>query len=67
MMIARHGLEATPYLICVGKSGWLFDAPQAFPKSRPHLAERVKFLASIDDVSLAALYAREVHRLSQFL
>ena len=58
MMIARHGLEATPYLICVGKSGWLFDAPQAFLKSRPHLAERVTFLASIDDVSLAALYAR---------
>ncbi len=58
MMIARHGLEATPYLICVGKSGWLFDAPLAFLKSRPHLAERVKFLSSIDDASLAALYAR---------
>jgi hypothetical protein len=57
MMIARRGLDQTPYLLCVGKPGYLFDAPQNFVKSRPHLESRIRFLEGIDDPSLASLYA----------
>jgi glycosyltransferase involved in cell wall biosynthesis len=56
MMIARRGLEASPCLICVGRPGWLFEAPQTYLKARPYLAERIKFLDNVDDASLAALY-----------
>src|SRR5271166_2187803 len=55
-LIARLGLENTPYLICVGKRGWMFDAATAYLGGRPKLQHRVRFLSGVDDRSLSALY-----------
>ena len=57
LMIARRGVRATPYLQCVGKPGYSFDAALTYVKSRPLLESKIRFLETIDDSSLAALYA----------
>jgi glycosyltransferase involved in cell wall biosynthesis len=50
--------DRVPQLVCVGKSGWKFDAAQAFLGSHPELASWIVFLSGISDNELATLYER---------
>jgi Glycosyl transferases group 1 len=55
-LIRRHGAEAVPDLVCVGKRGWLADAPFALLAGSRALRERVFLLHDIPDTELDALY-----------
>ena len=55
-MIRRHGADAVPDLVCVGKRGWLADAPFALLAGSRTLRERVFLLHDIPDTELDALY-----------
>jgi glycosyltransferase involved in cell wall biosynthesis len=55
-LLSNLGPESTPYLVCVGKQGWMFENAQAFLKSRPKLQRRVRFLSGVDDDALSSLY-----------
>ena len=57
-LIAKLGLDDTPYLACVGKRGSMFDNALAYLKSRPKLQRKVRFLSGVDDQFLPALYDR---------
>ena len=55
-LIRRHGAEAVPDLVCVGKRGWLADAPFALLAGSRTLRDRVFVLHDIPDTELDALY-----------
>lgn len=55
-LIRRHGAEAVPDLVCVGKRGWLADAPFALLAGSRTLRERVFLLHGVSDTELDALY-----------
>jgi glycosyltransferase involved in cell wall biosynthesis len=55
-LIARHGAEAVPPLVCVGNSGWLNDRVYAMLADHPELAGKVTMLARVSDDALALLY-----------
>lgn len=56
-LINKIGLSRTPYLLCVGKKGWLFDPALNFLNGRRELASRVKLMSNIGDELLAELYS----------
>lgn len=55
-MIREKGEAATPYLLCVGKSGWRFEEAQDFMAVRKHLGRRVRFVSNLSDDVLGQLY-----------
>ena len=55
-LIERHGIEAVPYLICLGRAGWLFDEPAEFLRTNPALHDRILLISSLTDGALATLY-----------
>lgn len=55
-MLAAHGPERTPKLVCVGGKGWLNDAVFARLRSDPALARHVLMLSGVPDAELDALY-----------
>lgn len=55
-LIERHGTEAVPYLICLGRAGWLFDEAAEFLRANPALHERILLISSLTDGALATLY-----------
>lgn len=55
-MLAAHGPERTPKLVCVGGKGWLNDAVFARLRSDPALARHVLMLTGVPDAELDALY-----------
>ncbi|MBU2383450.1 MAG: glycosyltransferase family 4 protein, partial [Alphaproteobacteria bacterium] len=55
-MLAAHGPERTPKLVCVGGRGWLNDAVFARLRSDPALARHVLMLTGVPDAELDALY-----------
>lgn len=55
-LIRRHGAEAVPDLVCVGKRGWLADAVFALLSGSAALRERVSMLHDVPDTELDALY-----------
>ena len=55
-LIRRHGAAAVPDLVCVGKRGWLADAPFALLAGSQTLRERVALLHDVSDTELDALY-----------
>ena len=55
-LIRRHGAEAVPDLVCVGKRGWLADAAFALLDGSRTLRDRVSLLHGIPDTELDALY-----------
>ena len=56
-LVERHGMAATPYLVCLGRSGWLFDEAAEYLRANPALHERILLISSVTDGVLAALYA----------
>ncbi|MEW9583922.1 glycosyltransferase [Paraburkholderia sp. DGU8] len=57
-LIAKHGVDAVPTLVCVGKRGWLFDQANALLEADATLANKVVLLSGISDDDLASLYKR---------
>ena len=54
-LLRRHGAEAVPDLVCVGKQGWLAEAALALHANSPVLRERVQLLHAVPDAALDAL------------
>ncbi|MBX6743764.1 MAG: glycosyltransferase [Acetobacteraceae bacterium] len=55
-LIRRHGAEAVPDLVCVGKRGWLAEAALSLHANSPALREKVALLHGIPDTALDGLY-----------
>lgn len=55
-LLRRHGAEATPDLVCVGKRGWLAEPALALHANSPLLQEKVHLLHGVADAALEALY-----------
>ena len=55
-LIRRHGAEAVPDLVCVGKRGWKADDAFALLAGSRTLRERVFLLHDVSDTELDALY-----------
>lgn len=55
-LIARHGAERVPRLVCVGKRGWLSAGVYRRLEQDAALASRVTMRAAVSDAELAALY-----------
>jgi|GEM_PF-1001300 len=55
-MIARHGTDRVPDLVCVGNRGWLNDHVYAALDADPVLAAKVHMLSHLADEQLALLY-----------
>lgn len=58
MLIARHGVESVPDLVCVGHPGWLNDRIYAMLEKDPILASKVRMLSHLSDRQLGMLYRR---------
>ncbi len=57
-MLRKHGPEAVPRLVCVGKPGWLAEPALNLLRASPALAAKVTILHGISDLVLATLYRR---------
>jgi glycosyltransferase involved in cell wall biosynthesis len=55
-LIAKLGIQNTPYLLGLGEHGWMFDTALVYLKERPKLERRVRFLSGVDGNTLSALY-----------
>lgn len=62
-LIAAHGLEAVPDLVCVGRRGWGCDALLAMHAASPELQARVRLLHDVADQQLPGLYAQALFTL----
>ncbi|MES2711448.1 MAG: glycosyltransferase family 1 protein, partial [Pseudomonadota bacterium] len=57
-LLRKHGPDAVPRLVCVGKPGWLAEPALHLLKASPALAAKVTILHGISDLVLATLYRR---------
>ncbi len=57
-LCATRGEDKTPYLICVGKPGWRFEAVGEYLSAHQRLKSRVRFISNLSDAVLAELYSR---------
>ena len=55
-LIARHGADAVPQLVCVGNRGWLNDRIYERLARDPVLADKVTMLSRLSDDELGLLY-----------
>ena len=55
-LLRRHGAEAVPDLVCVGKQGWLAEAALQLHRNSPALRAKVHLLHGVPDTELDALY-----------
>lgn len=55
-LLAKHGADATPDLVCVGRPGALVDDFLAEVENAGRLGGRLVFLHGVDDATLAELY-----------
>ncbi len=55
-LMRRHGAEAVPDLVCVGKQGWLAEAALQLHRNSSALRAKVHLLHGVPDTELGALY-----------
>lgn len=55
-LMARHGEDAVPSLVCVGKRGWLAEPALELHAATPALRAKVPLLSGVPDSVLARLY-----------
>jgi hypothetical protein len=55
-LLDKHDAASVPFLICLGKSGWLFEEGAEFLRSRPALNSRILLISSVSDSALETLY-----------
>ena len=55
-LLRRHGAEAVPDLVCVGKRGWLAEAALKLHGNSAALRAKVHLLHGVPDTELEALY-----------
>jgi glycosyltransferase involved in cell wall biosynthesis len=57
-LLRRHGPQAVPRLVCVGKPGWHADAALSLLENSPELQRHVVLMPHVSDQELDALYDR---------
>lgn len=57
-LLRKHGPQAVPRLVCVGKPGWHADAALNLLKNSPELQRHVVLMPHVSDQELDALYDR---------
>ena len=57
-LIESHGAASVPYLLCLGRAGWLFEEAAEFLRTNPSLNERILLVSSVTDTALATLYQK---------
>lgn len=55
-LLDKHEAASVPFLICLGKYGWLFEEGAEFLRSRPALNSRILLISSVSDSALETLY-----------
>lgn len=55
-LIARHGEDRIPQLVCVGNRGWLNDRAYVLRDEHPVLSRKITMLTRLGDDELALLY-----------
>ncbi|MCA3312748.1 MAG: glycosyltransferase [Roseomonas sp.] len=55
-LLDKHDAASVPFLICLGKSGWLFEEGAEFLRSRPSLNSKILLISSVSDSALETLY-----------
>ena len=55
-LLDKHDAASVPFLICHGKSGWLFEDGAEFLRSQPALNSRILLISSVSDSALETLY-----------
>ncbi len=55
-LLAVHDTAEVPFLVCIGRAGWLFEEAAEFLRARPALSAKILLISSVTDKSLAALY-----------
>lgn len=56
VLLRRHGADAVPRLVCVGRDGWMNDAVYDRLDTDPVLAAHVSLISKATDAELALLY-----------
>jgi glycosyltransferase involved in cell wall biosynthesis len=57
-LLRKHGPQAVPRLVCVGKPGWHADAALNLLQNSPELQRHVVLMPHVSDQELDALYGR---------
>ena len=57
-LIESHGAASVPYLLCLGRAGWLFEEAAEFLRANPALNERILLVSSVSDTALGTLYEK---------
>jgi len=55
-LLENYDATDVPFLVCLGKAGWLFDEAAEFLRARPALSAKIILISSVTDHSLAVLY-----------
>jgi len=55
-LIERHGADAVPDLVCVGKQGWLVEFTLNWLRVHADLAGKIRMIGTVADLDLAVLY-----------
>jgi hypothetical protein len=55
-LLDKHDAASVPLLICLGKSGWLFEEGAEFLRSRPALNSKILLISSVSDRALETFY-----------
>jgi glycosyltransferase involved in cell wall biosynthesis len=57
-LLRKHGAQAVPRLVCVGRKGWHAEAALNLLRNAPELQRQVLMLSGVSDGELDALYER---------
>ena len=57
-LIESHGVASVPYLLCLGRTGWLFEEAAEFLRTNPAINERILLVSSVTDSALGMLYQK---------
>ena len=55
-LLDKHDAASVPFLMCLGKSGWLFEEGAEFLRSRPALNSKILLISSVSDRALETFY-----------
>ena len=55
-LLDNHDGTSIPFLICLGKAGWLFEDGAEFLRNRPALNSKILLISSVSDSALETLY-----------
>lgn len=63
-LLEKYDEKSIPFLICLGKSGWLFEKGAEFLRHRPALNDKILLISSVTDHALETLYRESLFTIS---